>query len=122
MAREVAIMPVIRQAPPRTVVVYNGTGPAGETLTETNSYLTASPVEALRLNVGGSSPTAIAVVLLNWGGAPVGQLKFNVPNGIANPATFALASGAALSGASSTGGVNAASMTLWDVDVVLIAK
>ena len=120
MAREVAVMPVIRQSSPRTVVVYNGTGPAGQALTEANSYLTTSPVEALRLNVGGAPPTAIAVVMLNWSGAPIADLKFSVPNGIGSPATFALASGGALSAATSSGGVNAATINLADVDVVLI--
>ena len=43
MAREIAMMPVIRQNPPRTVHIYNGTGPAGETLMEDNEYLTTVP-------------------------------------------------------------------------------
>ena len=60
------MMPVIRQNPPRSVHIYNGRGPAGQTLTETNEYLTTCPVEALRLNVGNPA-VAIAVVVLNWG-------------------------------------------------------
>jgi hypothetical protein len=55
MAREIAMMPVIRQNPPRTVHIYNGTGPAGETLMEDNEYLTTCPVKALRVNVVGSA-------------------------------------------------------------------
>jgi hypothetical protein len=123
MAREIAMMPAIRQNPPRTVHIYNGKGPAGDTLTETNQYLTTCPVEALRLNVGGDSPTAIAVVLLNWGGTTFSNLKFKVLNGITSPATFKLATeGAQLSNESSTGGTNEATMTLHDVEVVLISK
>jgi hypothetical protein len=122
MAREVAMMPVIRQNPPRTVHIYNGKGPVGQTLTENNEYLTTCPVEALRVNVGGSLPTAIGVVLLNWGGTPFSELKFKVLDGLNNPATFILASGALLSDKSSSCGTNAATMTLYDVDVVLISK
>ena len=116
-------MPLIRQKPPRTVHIYNGKGPAGETLTEDNEYLTTCPVEALRVNVFGvGSPTAIAVVLLNWGGTQFPDLKFRVLGGIASPTTFKLASGEPLTGTSSTGGINSATMTLNDVDVVLISK
>ena len=123
MAREIAMMPVIRQNPPRSVHIYNGRGPAGETLTETNEYLTTCPVEALRLNVfGAGSPKAIAVVLLNWGGTPFADLKFKVLGGIVSPTTFTLASGAPLTDIINSGGTNAATMTLNDVDVVLISK
>jgi hypothetical protein len=104
------------------VHVYNGKGPTGQTLGETNAYLTACPVEALRVNVGGSSPTAVGVVLLNWGGAQIADLKFKVFNGIASPTTFALASGAPLNDKRDDGGTNAAAMTLYDVDVVMIAR
>lgn len=122
MAREIAMMPVIRQNLPRTVHVYNGKGPAGQTLGETNAYLTASPVEALRVNVGDASPTAVGVVLINWGGATIDDLKFKVFNGIASPTTFALASGAPLSDKRDEDGANAATLTLHDVDVVMISK
>jgi hypothetical protein len=121
MAREIALMPVVRQNPPRTVHVYSGIGPAGQTLTEANAYLTTCPVEALRLNVGGETPTAIGVVLLNWGGAPISALKLKVLNGIANPTTFALASHTLLSNTDSSGGINVATLALQDVDVVLIS-
>jgi hypothetical protein len=122
MAREIAVMPVIRLNPPRTVLIYNGKGPAGETLTEANQYLSDCPVEALRLNVGGTSPMAISVVLLNWGGAPFHDLKFKVPDGIASPARFTLASGEPLTDKINSGGINGATMTLHDVDVVLVSK
>jgi hypothetical protein len=122
MAREIAIMPVIRLNPPRSVHIYNGKGPAGETLTEANQYLSNCPVEALRLNVGSPSPTAIGVVLLNWGGAPFHDLKFKVLDGIASPTRFALASGEALTDKTDSGRINGATMTLHDVDVVLISK
>jgi hypothetical protein len=72
--------------------------------------------------VGSGSPTAIGVVLLNWSGVPFSDLHLKVLNGIANPAIFTLASGAPLSQKSSDGGVNAATITLQDVDVVLISK
>jgi hypothetical protein len=104
------------------VHIYNGKGPSGETLTEANQYLSNCPVEALRLNVGGTSPTAIGVVLLNWGGGPFHDLKFKVPDGIASPTRFALASGEALTHKIDSGGINGATMTLHDVDVVLINK
>jgi hypothetical protein len=71
MAREIAMKPVIRQNLTRTVHIYNGRGPAGETLTEDNEYLTTCPVEALRVNVVGvGSPRAIVVVVKNTASTP----------------------------------------------------
>ena len=59
-------------------------------------------------------------MLLNWGGTLFPDLKFKVLGGIASPTTFKLASGGPLSETSSSGGTNEATMTLNDVDVVLI--
>lgn len=87
-----------------------------------NQYLSNCPVEALRLNVGGTSPTAIGVVLLNWGGAPFHDLKFKVLEGIASPTRFTLASGEVLTDKVDSSGINGATMTLHDLDVVLISK
>ncbi len=118
MAREIAMMPVVRTRPPRTVHVYNSTGPDGQTLTEMDSYLTTSPVEALRLNVGSTPPVAVAVVLLNWGGIPIENLKVKVIGGVATPTGFELASGAPLG----VIGPNEVILSLRDVDVLMISS
>jgi hypothetical protein len=99
------------------VHVYNSKGPAVQTLTEADSHLTTCPVEALGLKVGGGTPTAIAVVLLNWGGTPLADLRVKVLGGIARPARVELASGAPLGIVGSIGGTNEVSMRLEDVDV-----
>jgi hypothetical protein len=45
-----------------------------------------------------------------------------VLDGIASPTRFTLASGEALTDKINSGGINGATMTLHDVDVVLISK
>ena len=59
-----------------------------------------------------STEIPVGVVLLNWGGTPLTDLKFKVLNGIANPATSMLTSGEPLHQKNSSSRTNAVTLTL----------
>jgi hypothetical protein len=72
--REFATMPVTRALPPLHVRLSGNIGPGGMTLTAAQAYQNTAAIEALRLTSG----TSAAVVLLNWGDAPVSSVTVNV--------------------------------------------
>lgn len=88
MARELAIMPVLRTEPPRTSYLSGNLGPGGTALTETNIFLNAANVEVLRLN----SPGGVAVVLINWSDIPIPTLHLRVPGSSYSSVTSATGS------------------------------
>ena len=64
--------------------------------------------------------TNVALNVIVLTGLCLGVVK--MPDGIASPTRFTLASGEALTHKIDSGGINGATMTLHDVDVVLISK